>query len=64
MIEKVEFKMTLFDDESVKKKLDFMDKMEAMFDDSRNEEPNEYYDMINNLPFGATIKITIEVIEK
>ena len=64
MIEKVEFKMTLFDDESVKKKLDFMDKMEAMFDDSRNEEPNEYYDMINNLPFGATIKITVEMMKQ
>ena len=60
---KVQFEMTLFDDESVRKKLEVMTKMEVMFDDERNSEPDEYYELITGIPLGSKLRITLEVVE-
>lgn len=53
------FTMVLFDDETVKKKLMFMNQMECMFDDSRNDIPDEYYSIIESMKPGDSLKISI-----
>lgn len=61
---KTEFTLTLFDDEYVRKKLDFLSRLEAMFDDDRNPLPDDYYYFSDGVPFGATIKVTLEDLDK
>lgn len=56
--------MTLFDDESVKKKLTMLGTLEAMFDDSRNEQPEEYYWFSDHMPLGTRIRVTLEELPK
>lgn len=62
--DKICFQMTLFDDDAVREKLTVMSKMDVMFDDSRNNDPDEYYELINNLPLGSSIRITVEVVKE
>lgn len=52
------FELRLFDDESVRTKLRILSQIEAMFDDSRNTVPNEYYD-IAAADLGEGLEITI-----
>ena len=58
----VTFDMTLFDDASVAEKLTVMTPMDAIFDDSRNYVPDEYWDVAANLQPGQTLRITVEVL--
>lgn len=60
---KTELTMKLFDDASVAAKLPFMGKLEVMSDDARNVIPDEYFEFIENIPLGSTVKITFEVLE-
>ena len=57
---KTSFEMTLFDDEYVKKKLTMLGTLEAMFDDARNEFPQEYYWFSDKIPLGTRIRVTLE----
>lgn len=59
---KTTFKLTLFNDESVKEKLLMMSQLDVMFDDERNVVPNEYYDIVDNIQIGESITITVEKI--
>lgn len=61
-MKKVSFELTLYDDECVKKKMEVLNKMECMWDDLRNPDPQDYFELIENLPFGSTIRITVEVL--
>lgn len=50
---------TLFDDESVRKKLTVMTKFEAAMDDSRNTDMFQDEDISAMLELGKTYQITI-----
>jgi len=52
--------LTLFDDESVKEKLTVCTPLDVVFDDERNEIPDEYYSIVENLKPGDKITVTIE----
>jgi hypothetical protein len=58
----VEFTLKLYDDESVRTKLRVMNNMEALFDDARNDVPDEYYDLIQGMKLGESLKLRIEII--
>lgn len=60
---KAEFEMTLFDDEETAKKLPMLNRLETLFDHSKNNLPEDYYWFSDNLPVGSRVKITFEVIE-
>jgi hypothetical protein len=57
---KVEFKMTLFDDEETKAKLVLLNRLETLFDHSKNQLPKEYFWFSDNLPIGSKVKIIFE----
>lgn len=59
----VSFELTLFDDASVREKLTVMHPLEAVFDDERNDIPDEYYDIVDISP-GDTIRITVEKVRR
>jgi len=54
---------TLYDDESVRKKLTVMDKWETMMDDSRNPPFPAYTAVEQFLELGGTYKIMV-IVEK
>lgn len=58
------FFMKLFDDESVREKLKFMNPGEVLFDDERNEESDTYYDIMDNMKPGQSVRITVELLEE
>jgi hypothetical protein len=60
---KTEFEMTLFDDEETAKNLTLLNRLEALFDHSKNSLPEEYFWFSDNLPVGSRVKITFQVIE-
>lgn len=60
---KTEFEMTLWDDEETAKKLPMLNRLETLFDHSKNALPEDYYWFSDNLPVGSRVKITFEVIE-
>ena len=60
---KTEFEMTLWDDEETVKKLPILNRLETLFDHSKNTLPEDYYWFSDNLPVGSRVKITFEVIE-
>lgn len=60
---KTEFILTYFDDESFSSKLDLLSKIEAAFDDSRNELPDSYYYFSDDIPLGTRVKVTMEVVQ-
>lgn len=60
---KTEFELTLFDDEQTRKLEPILNRMEIMFDDRRNNLPDEYYWFSDNIPFGSKIRVTFEVIK-
>jgi hypothetical protein len=51
--------MTLFDDESSRKKLGTMQPIEVMFDDGRNILPLAYYHL-TDVPLGGRLRVTFE----
>ena len=55
--------MTLLDDEETAKNLTVLNRLEALFDHSKNSLPEEYYWFSDNLPVGSRVRITFEVIE-
>lgn len=56
--------LTLFDDESVRKKLTAMSKWDAMFDDERNVATNAMSEVAENfLQLGKTYKVTVSIEE-
>lgn len=59
----VTFDLKLIDDESVKEKLTVMTPLEAVFDDSRNDVPDAYYEAVGNMKPGQTIRISVEVFD-
>jgi hypothetical protein len=56
------FRLKLYKDDYVRKKLEVLFKLEAMFDDYRNELPEEYFWFADDIPFGTTIEVTFEVV--
>lgn len=54
----------LFDDESVREKLTVMSKMEAIFDDARNDTDQYFSDVDAMLQPGRSYKITIEEVNE
>jgi hypothetical protein len=60
---KTEFEMTLWDDEETEKNLTILNRLEALFDHSKNTLPKDYFWFSDNLPVGSRVKITFEVIE-
>lgn len=60
---KSEFTLKLYDDEHVKRKLEVMSCLEAMFDDIRNPIPKSFAFFNDELPLGKSIKITFELVE-
>ena len=57
---KASFTLKLFEDESTKFKLGVMNNMECLFDDERNVVPDLYYEIVEGLQLGESLKITIE----
>lgn len=57
---RVSFTLKLFDDPSTLEKLKVMSPLEAMFDDSRNVTPEEYWEVVSNLKPGQSLTITVE----
>ncbi len=60
---KATFDMTLWDDAETAKDLTILNRLEALFDHSKNSLPEEYYWFSDNLPVGSRVRITFEVIE-
>ena len=60
---KTEFEMTLFDDEETAKKMTVLNRIETLFDHSKNNLPEDYFWFSDSLPVGSRVKITFEVIE-
>ena len=60
---KTKFEMTLFDDEETAKKLTMLNRLEVLFDHSKNTLPEDYFWFSDNLPLGSRVKITFEVME-
>ena len=60
---KTEFEMTLFDDEETKKKLSVLNRLETLFDHSKNNLPEDYFWFSDNLPVGSKVKIIFEVVK-
>ena len=53
--------VTLFDDESVRKKLTVMSKWDAAFDDARNETETDFGEQVDAfMQLGHTYRVTIE----
>ena len=61
---KTEFVLTLYNDDSVLKKLTMLSRLETMFDDERNVLPDEYYWFSDLVPLGGKVKITMEFINE
>lgn len=59
---KTEFEMTLWDDAETEKNLTILNRLEALFDHSKNTLPKDYFWFSDNLPVGSRVKITFEVI--
>ena len=59
----IDWNATLYDDESVKEKLKWMTKWDAMIDDSRNPEVNIVEQVEDFLQLGKSYKITLKVDE-
>jgi hypothetical protein len=57
------FEMTLWDDDETHCKLTALNCLETLFDHSRNTLPPEYFYFSDQLPIGARVRITLEVIE-
>ena len=60
---KTEFEMTLWDDEETAKKLTMLNRLETLFDHSKNPLPEDYFWFSDNLPVGSRVKITFEMVE-
>jgi len=60
---KATFEMTLWDDEETAKDLTVLNRLEALFDHSKNSLPEEYYWFSDDLPVGSRVRITFEVLE-
>jgi hypothetical protein len=60
---KAEFEMTLFDDAETHRNLPMLNRLEALFDHSQNELPEEYYWFSDKLPLGSRVRITFEVVD-
>ena len=60
---KATFAMTLWDDEETAKNLTILNRLEALFDHSKNSLPEEYFFFSDELPVGSKVRITFEVIE-
>lgn len=60
---KTEFEMTLFNDEETAKNLTVLNRLEVLFNHSKNTPPKDYFWFSDNLPLGSRVKITFEVIE-
>jgi len=60
---KAEVIWTLFDDDIVKEKLEIMNTLETMWDDERNQIPDDLNFFVEQLPFGSKVKITFELVE-
>ena len=58
----VAYELTLFDDESTREKSRYMCPLDIMYDDDRNDVPEEYWHLVENLIPGESIKITIDKI--
>ena len=58
---KSSFEMTLFDDEETAKKLTMLNRLEILFDHTKNNIPEDYFWFSDNLPVGSKVKITFEV---
>jgi hypothetical protein len=57
----IQTQLTLYDDLSVRTKVTVMSKLEAMFDDERNDTENFWCDELERfLQFGKTYRITFE----
>ncbi len=56
---KTTFHLTLFDDESTREKLKVMSPLDVMWDDERNQIPDEYYDIVDVKP-GGMLSITVQ----
>ena len=57
---KTEFTLKLYDDESTKKKLETMNSPEVAFDDERNNVPDDYWKILEELKTGDSLRISIE----
>lgn len=60
---KQEVILRTFDDERFERKLDIMSPLEAAFDDMRNEIPEAFLDLIQEMPLGVRFRLTIEVLD-
>jgi len=59
---KAEVTWTLFDDDIVKEKLEILNTLETMWDDERNQIPDELNFFVEELPLGSRVKITFELL--
>jgi len=58
------FRVKLFDDASTRSKLKVMDPLDAMFDDGRNDIPDEFFDIVGGVSPGDTLEITVRRLEE
>ena len=63
MAKSVTFTLDLIDDDSVAEKLSCMDVMEVMFDDERNYVPDTYWDIVDNMLPGQSLRISIDLLD-
>jgi len=67
---KTSFNLTLFDDEETERKLQFLNRLEILFDHSKNianvgnSLSEDYYYFSDILPLGSKVRVTFEVIEE
>jgi hypothetical protein len=60
---KTQFVMTLFDDAETSGNLQMLNRLEALFDHSKNILPLDYWWFSDQLPVGSRVRITFEVVE-
>lgn len=60
---KTTFQLTLHDDEVTRGRLLFLNRLEAAFDDPRNPLPPSYFWFTEELPLGASIQVTLELVQ-
>lgn len=58
----ISFDLTLFDDAENRRKGLLLNRLELMFDDSRNFLPLEYFKLAEALPFGSKVRVTFDVL--
>jgi len=56
------FELTLYRDLEHSKKAEILSRLEMAWDDERNSLPSAYYEIADCMPYGAVLRITMEIL--